>query len=183
MERQLRSGPPSAAKDEKLFDAGEFFDADADFEFTDTSEEPQALDEHSAPVVRVTHLIFAEAVKMRAQEMLLEPHPEEIQVTYFIEGKRVERDRLPIRLLDAMVKRLELMADIDRGASGQVRQGVIKLTIGSQSVELAVQLEPTPHGERIRIVVTTVTSPPETALAQESGEVSNSPPKRKRFWT
>ena len=73
---------------------------DTAIDFTETEEEgdiDEDVDEASAPIVRLTHLIITEAVQLRASDIHIEPFEDRIRVRYRIDGRLVERDSPPRR--------------------------------------------------------------------------------------
>ncbi|MCR4410985.1 MAG: ATPase, T2SS/T4P/T4SS family, partial [Thermoguttaceae bacterium] len=93
---------------------------DTAIDFTETEEEArrpdEQIDETSAPIVRLVHLIITEAVQLRASDIHIEPFEDRIRVRYRIDGVLVERDSPPRRLLGAILSRLKILAKLDIAA-------------------------------------------------------------------
>ena len=54
-----------------------------------------------APIVKVTNLLLAEAVKMRASDILIEPLEEELRVRYRVDGILLEGRKPPKKIHSA----------------------------------------------------------------------------------
>src|SRR5207244_2159009 len=87
----------------------EFTDTAIDFTETEMTSDRQdeVIDESSAPIVRLTHLIISEAVQLRASDIHIEPFENEVRIRYRIDGVLVKRDSPPRRLLSALLSRLK----------------------------------------------------------------------------
>ena len=72
---------------------------DTAIDFTETVDDglrgDDAIDESSAPIVRLVHLIISEAVQARASDIHIEPFESRIRVRYRIDGMLIERDSPP----------------------------------------------------------------------------------------
>ena len=127
----------------------EFTDTAIDFTETDMSAERQdeVIDESSAPIVRLTHLIISEAVQLRASDIHIEPFENEVRIRYRIDGVLVKRDSPPRRLLAALLSRLKIMAKMDIAERRRTQDGRIKVTVGDKELDLRVSMLPTNHGQ------------------------------------
>ena len=127
----------------------EFTDTAIDFTETDMSAERQeeVIDESSAPIVRLTHLIISEAVQLRASDIHIEPFENEVRIRYRIDGVLVKRDSPPRRLLGALLSRLKIMAKMDIAERRRTQDGRIKVTVGDKELDLRVSMLPTNHGQ------------------------------------
>jgi len=91
---------------------------DTQIDFTETQEDTaasntEAVDENSAPIVRLVQLMITEAVQLRASDIHVEPFEDRVRIRYRIDGVLVERDCPPRRLLGAIVSRIKIIAKID----------------------------------------------------------------------
>ncbi len=86
---------------------------DTAIDFTETEDEAvsddDAVDDSSAPVVRLVHLMIAEAVQLRASDIHVEPFEDRVRIRYRIDGVLVERDSPPRRLLGAIISRIKIL--------------------------------------------------------------------------
>ena len=120
-------------------------------DFTETEQETQGsdevIDETSAPIVRLVHLMITEAVNMRASDIHVEPFEDRVRIRYRIDGVLVERDSPPRRLLGALLSRLKILANIDIAERRRPQDGRIKVTVGEKQLDLRVSILPTNHGQ------------------------------------
>ena len=123
---------------------------DTAIDFTETTEDitgGEAVDENSAPVVRLVHLLIQEAVQLRASDIHIEPFEERIRIRYRIDGVLIERDSPPRRLLAAITSRVKILAKLDIAERRRPQDGRIKVTVGEKELDLRVSVIPTNHGQ------------------------------------
>ena len=88
---------------------------DTAIDFTETMDESaprqEDVDETSAPIVRLVHLIISEAVQLRASDIHVEPFEDRIRIRYRIDGILVERDSAPKRLQGALLSRIKILVE------------------------------------------------------------------------
>jgi len=123
---------------------------DTAIDFTETEQEVESdedVDESSAPIVRLVQLIITEAVQLRASDIHVEPFEERVRVRYRIDGRLVERDSPPRRLLGALLSRIKILARCDIAERRRPQDGRIKLTVGDKELDLRVSILPTNHGQ------------------------------------
>ena len=142
-------GQSIAESDDTLL--GEFTDTAIDFTETvdDGPKGDESVDESSAPIVRLCHLIISEAVQSRASDIHIEPFENRIRVRYRIDGVLVERDSPPRRLLGAILSRIKILAKLDIAERRRTQDGRIKVTVGEKELDLRVSIIPTAHGQSI----------------------------------
>lgn len=126
---------------------------DTAIDFTETMEEgakeEESVDENSAPIVRLVHLIISEAVQLRASDIHVEPFEDRVRVRYRIDGVLMERDSPPRRLLGAILSRIKILAKIDIAERRRPQDGRIKVTVGEKELDLRVSVLPTNHGQSV----------------------------------
>ena len=129
----------------------EFTDTAIDFTETekDTSTHADAVDETSAPVVRLVHLMITEAVQLRASDIHVEPFEKRVRIRYRIDGRLVERDSPPRRLLGAILSRIKILSKLDIAERRRPQDGRIKMTVGEKQLDLRVSVIPTNHGQSV----------------------------------
>ncbi len=126
---------------------------DTAIDFTETEDDmvspDEMVDENSAPIVRLTHLIITEAVQLRASDIHIEPFEDRIRVRYRIDGVLVERDSPPRRLLGALLSRIKILSKLDIAERRRTQDGRIKVTVGDKELDLRVSIIPTNHGQSV----------------------------------
>lgn len=129
----------------------EFTDTAIDFTETETEDASaeEVIDENSAPVVKLVHLMITEAVQLRASDIHVEPFEERVRIRYRVDGVLHERDSPPRRLLGAILSRIKILAKLDIAERRRPQDGRIKITVGDKQLDLRVSVIPTNHGQSI----------------------------------
>lgn len=130
----------------------EFTDTAIDFTETETDsmgDEDEVVDESSAPVVRLVHLMIQEAVQLRASDIHIEPFEDRVRIRYRIDGRMIERDSPPRRLLAAIISRVKILSKMDIAERRRTQDGRIKITVGEKDLDLRVSVIPTNHGQSV----------------------------------
>jgi type IV pilus assembly protein PilB len=126
---------------------------DTAIDFTETAVEQaaaQGADEQSdAPVVKLVNLIITEAVQLRASDIHIEPFEDRVRIRYRIDGRLVERDNPPRRLLGAILSRIKILSKLDIAERRRPQDGRIKLTADGKDYDLRVSVLPTNHGQSV----------------------------------
>jgi type IV pilus assembly protein PilB len=100
-------------------------------------------------VVRLVQLIITEAVQLRASDIHIEPFENRVRVRYRIDGRLVERDNPPRRLLGAILSRIKVLSKLDIAERRRPQDGRIKITADGKDYDLRVSVLPTNHGQSI----------------------------------
>ncbi len=129
----------------------EFTDTAIDFTATEDESisDEDSYDDSSAPVVRLVHVMIAEAVQLRASDIHVEPFENRVRIRYRIDGVLVERDSPPRRLLGALISRIKILANMDIAERRRCQDGRIKITVGEKALDLRVSVIPTNHGQSV----------------------------------
>ncbi|RCS54548.1 type II/IV secretion system protein [Bremerella cremea] len=129
---------------------------DTAIDFTDTMEQDtmtmagdESIDETSAPVVRLVQMMISEAVQLRASDIHIEPFEDRVRIRYRIDGRLIERDSPPRRMLGAILSRLKILGGIDISERRRCQDGRIKADVGTKTIDLRVSVIPTNHGQSI----------------------------------
>ena len=126
---------------------------DTAIDFTETAVEQEAGgdedDQSDSPVVKLVNLIITEAVQLRASDIHVEPFEDRIRIRYRIDGRLVERDNPPRRLLGALLSRIKILSKLDIAERRRPQDGRIKLTADGKDYDLRVSVLPTNHGQSV----------------------------------
>jgi type IV pilus assembly protein PilB len=125
---------------------------DTAIDFTETVEDAdaindEAVDENSAPIVKLVQLMIQEAVQLRASDIHVEPFEDRVRIRYRIDGILHERDRLPKRQLGAILSRIKILSKIDIAERRREQDGRIKVNVGEKELDLRVSIIPTNNGQ------------------------------------
>jgi len=108
----------------------------------------KAADE--APVVRLVNLILVDAIKKGASDIHVEPYEKSFRVRYRIDGVLYEVMHPPVKLRNAIISRLKIMAQLDIAVRRLPQDGRIKLKLGkSKEMDFRVSVCPTLFGEKV----------------------------------
>lgn len=115
-----------------------------------TDEGAEEATANDAPIIKMVSNMLMEAFKMRASDIHVEPLETTLRVRYRVDGKLIEVDNHPKRLLPAIVARVKVMSGTMSIAEKRMPQdGRIQMRIGGKEVDLRVSSVPSNHGESI----------------------------------
>ena len=104
-----------------------------------------------APVVRYSHKLIADAVRMRATDIHIEPFETRLRVRYRVDGVCFEIEDPPKRLQNAIISRVKLMSEMDIAEKRQPQDGRIRMTAVGKDLDLRVSAVPARHGESLAL--------------------------------
>jgi type IV pilus assembly protein PilB len=107
----------------------------------------------AAPVVRLVDFILADAVKKGASDIHMEPFEKEYRVRYRIDGVLQNVISPPLRLRDAIISRVKIMAKLDIAERRLPQDGrlIVKVVKDGKKrqLDLRVSVLPSLRGEKI----------------------------------
>ncbi|MGH9342349.1 MAG: type IV-A pilus assembly ATPase PilB [Terriglobia bacterium] len=106
-----------------------------------------------APVIRLVNYVLGDAVRRGASDIHMEPYEKEYRIRYRIDGLLQPVMTPPLKLRDAIISRVKIMAKLDIAEKRLPQDGRIMLRIMHQhkrkQLDLRVSVLPTLHGEKI----------------------------------
>jgi len=102
-----------------------------------------------APVVKLVNLILTEAIKREASDIHIEPYERKFRVRYRIDGVLYEIMSPPLKLKNAIISRIKIMASLDIAERRLPQDGRIKLKALGKEMDFRVSVLPTLFGEKI----------------------------------
>ncbi len=135
-----------AGLEDSVSDLAEFA-ADDDIEAQDLASVEASTED--APVVKLVNMLISKAAADRASDIHIEPTERDLRVRYRIDGVLHEIMRTPRSIMNAVVSRLKIMADIDIAERRRPQDGRISLKVGRRSIDLRVSTLPTIYGEKV----------------------------------
>lgn len=102
-----------------------------------------------APVIRLINGLIAEAMKLRASDIHIEPFENRLSVRLRIDGVLQEIISLAGRVAPLLVSRIKVMARLDIAEKRLPQDGRLSLTIGGKALDVRVSTLPAQHGERV----------------------------------
>lgn len=106
-----------------------------------------------APIIKLVNIILADAIRQNASDIHLEPYEKEFRVRYRIDGALYGVMKPPLRLRDAVISRLKIMANLDISERRHPQDGRIKIRIKyggrNKEIDFRVSSLPTLFGEKV----------------------------------
>jgi type IV pilus assembly protein PilB len=106
-------------------------------------------DATQAPIIKLVQAMIAEAVRIRASDIHIEPMKDRVRIRYRIDGECVERDHIKLRMRNPVISRIKIMAGIDIAEKRLPQDGRIKLMVDKQPIDFRVSTLPSYHGESV----------------------------------
>jgi len=129
-------------------DSGENMELLDDAEEVDVQQLQQASED--APVVKLVNLILNEAIKRGASDIHMEPYEKIFRVRFRIDGVLHEFMKPPMKLKNAIISRVKIMAKLDIAERRLPQDGRIKIKFGKdKEMDFRVSVLPTLFGEKV----------------------------------
>jgi type IV pilus assembly protein PilB len=110
---------------------------------------PSEIATDDAPVVRVVQMLITQALRDRASDIHIEPHPDRVLVRYRIDGALHDVQDLPAAMGPVMVSRVKIMAGLNIVERRRAQDGNISLDIDGRSVDIRVSTTSVIEGEKV----------------------------------
>ena len=104
-----------------------------------------------APVIRLVNQLITRAVETRASDIHIEPAADRLLIRYRIDGLMRELDSPPLRLRDAVVSRVKIMARLNIAERRLPQDGRMSFSVRGTEIDFRVSTVPTIHGESVVI--------------------------------
>ena len=102
-----------------------------------------------APVVRLLHKLFEDAIQLKASDIHIEPEERVLRIRQRIDGVLQERVMNEARIASALVQRLKLLADLDISEKRLPQDGRFHIKVKSHQVDVRMSTMPVAHGEAV----------------------------------
>jgi len=103
-----------------------------------------------APVVKLVNALLTDAIKKRASDIHIEPYERMLRVRFRVDGVLHEIMQPPLKLRNAMISRIKIMASLDIAERRLPQDGRIKVKVGhGGEMDLRVSTLPTLFGEKV----------------------------------
>ncbi|HIA27276.1 MAG TPA: type II/IV secretion system protein [Planctomycetes bacterium] len=123
--------------------------AEADVEFGRGDYSGDDAEANDAPVIKLVHMLIANALKERASDIHIEPMEKELQVRYRVDGILHIKDSPPKKLQGPVISRIKIMSQMDMAEKRRPQDGRIKLRLHGREIDLRVSILPSVHGESV----------------------------------
>ena len=102
-----------------------------------------------APIIRLINGLIAEAARVGASDVHIEPFESALVVRFRVDGVMRESLRLPSRIAPLLVSRVKVMARLDIAEKRIPQDGRISLAMGVKALDVRVSTLPARGGERV----------------------------------
>lgn len=102
-----------------------------------------------SPIAQTVNLIIDYGIKTRASDIHIEPRENVVIVRYRIDGVLHEADKLPRKLLNALVSRIKILANLKIDEHRAPQDGRFKISVNDHVFALRVSTLPVVDGEKV----------------------------------
>jgi type IV pilus assembly protein PilB len=121
-----------------------------ELEVVEDSALDQLSSEVEAPIVKMVNAILMRAAKMGVSDIHIEPYEKKFRVRYRVDGVLNTVMGLPLKIRNAIISRIKIMAQLDIAERRLPQDGRIKMKMGKNKVmDFRVSVLPTLFGEKI----------------------------------
>jgi type IV pilus assembly protein PilB len=99
----------------------------------------------------LTNAILADAIKLSASDIHIEPHEKEVSVRYRIDGMMKNIFKVGLPALAPLVSRIKIIGDMDIAVKRRPQDGRTKLKVGNNQFDMRISTLPTIFGEKVVI--------------------------------
>jgi type IV pilus assembly protein PilB len=132
-------------------------DAGGEFEVVDENEEIDlaqlAKASEDAPVVRLVNVLLVDSLRRGASDIHIEPYEKDFRIRFRIDGVLYDVMHPPMKMRDALISRLKIMAKLDISEKRLPQDGRIKIKVKidnrSRELDFRVSSLPTLFGEKV----------------------------------
>lgn len=130
----------------------------------DIQEEAREIDEsdlaEDSPTAQTVNIIIEYGIKSGASDVHIEPREDYVVVRYRIDGLLREANKLPRKLLGALVSRIKILSNLKIDEHRAPQDGRFKITVSGQVYALRVSTLPILDGEKVVMRILNESSKP-----------------------
>lgn len=116
----------------------------------DTNEEVNEDDlAEDSPIAQTVNIIIEAAVQSAASDIHIEPREDFVVVRYRVDGVLKETNKLPRRMLNPLVSRIKILANLKIDEHRAPQDGRFKVQVAGQRFALRVSIMPVVDGEKV----------------------------------
>ncbi|MGI5246191.1 GspE/PulE family protein [Dactylosporangium sp. CA-139066] len=108
-----------------------------------------AVANDDAPVVQIVHLMITQALRDRASDIHIEPHPERVRVRYRIDGALHDVLDLPAAMGPVVASRIKILGGMNIVERRRPQDGQISMDIDGRGVDIRVSTTAVIDGEKV----------------------------------
>ncbi len=118
-------------------------------EVAETEQEAGIIGEVEAPIIKLVNGILVNAMKVGASDIHIEPYETVFRIRYRVDGDLQTVMNLPLKVKNAIISRIKIMARLDIAERRLPQDGRIKLKLGpKKDIDFRVSILPTLFGEK-----------------------------------
>ncbi len=102
-----------------------------------------------SPVIKFVNLVIYQAIKAKASDIHIEPFDKIVRVRFRTDGVCAEVYQPPKALLNPIVSRIKIMANLDIAERRRPQDGKFQMKVEGRHVDFRVSVLPTVHGEKV----------------------------------
>ncbi|HSW39025.1 MAG TPA: type IV-A pilus assembly ATPase PilB [Acidobacteriota bacterium] len=129
------------------------FDLEELAEHDDMSIDQLQRSSEDAPIIKLVNMILSDSIKKGASDIHVEPYEKNFRVRFRIDGILYNMMNPPLRLRDAIISRIKIMANLDISERRLPQDGRIKIRTAvngkKKEIDYRVSSLPTLFGEKI----------------------------------
>ena len=126
----------------------EMFDAKENSSEAEVEQEDD-LEVQSGPVVSFVNMTIADAIKMRASDIHVEPYEKELRLRFRIDGVLHEVKSPPKKFQNAIISRIKIMSQLDIAERRLPQDGRFKMPMSGKNIDFRVSTCPVAFGEKV----------------------------------
>ncbi len=135
-----------------ITDDGETEDAESEVSDDDIAED--------SPIAQTVNLVIEYAVKSGASDIHIEPRDKHVVIRYRVDGVLKEANRLPKRMLNALVSRIKILSNLKIDERRAPQDGRFKINMNGRIFAFRVSTLPITEGEKVVMRVLDESSEP-----------------------
>jgi type IV pilus assembly protein PilB len=118
-------------------------------EVAETDQQEGLIQEVEAPIIKLVNGILVNAMKVGASDIHVEPYEAVFRIRYRVDGDLQTVMNLPLKVKNAIISRIKIMARLDIAERRLPQDGRIKLKLGAKrDIDFRVSTLPTLFGEK-----------------------------------
>jgi type IV pilus assembly protein PilB len=103
------------------------------------------------PVVRFTNTVLADAIKMKASDIHIEPQKDNVVIRYRIDGIMREIMKIDKQIHLSLVSRIKIISSMDISIRRKPQDGRAQVKMGDTRFDLRISTIPASYGEKVTI--------------------------------
>ncbi|MGI8908641.1 MAG: type IV-A pilus assembly ATPase PilB [Candidatus Sumerlaeaceae bacterium] len=125
-------------------------------QMTEISDDGELIDDlapdaEDAPVIQLVNMVIAEAIRLRASDIHVEPYEKVLRLRYRVDGVLQEGKSPPKKFQNAIISRLKIMSEMDIAERRLPQDGRFKLQVLGKAIDFRVSSLPVQNGEKVVI--------------------------------